>query len=203
MAGQWCGWVSLPILQFLLLRWYLRLLPWARLLWQVSRTGLRLVPTHPDRADGLGFLAETGHALSLLAAAHDALVAAQIASRIFFAGETLPQFVGLIGIELVFVLCLTLGPMLFVAGQLIETKRMGLREYGALAGRYVQAFDAKWLRGGARLPTKRSSAAPTSSRWPTWAAPASESARCAWRRSAAKPCSPSPLRRWPRSHRWC
>jgi len=202
-AGQWYGWVSLPILQFLLLRWYLRLLLWARLLWQVSRIGLRLVPTHPDRAGGLGFLAETGHALSLLAAAHGALVAAQIASRIFFAGETLPQFVGLIGIELVFVLCLTLGPMLFFAGQLIETKRMGLREYGALAGRYVQAFDAKWLRGGARLPTKRSSAAPTSSRWPTWAAPASESARCAWRRSAAKPCSPSPLRRWPRSHRWC
>jgi hypothetical protein len=76
-------------------------------------------------------------------------MAAQIASRIFFAGETLPQFVGLIGIELVFVLCLTLGPMLFFAGQLIETKRMGLREYGALAGRYVQAIDAKWLRGGA------------------------------------------------------
>lgn len=107
------------------------------------------MPTHPDRAGGLGFLAGSGHALTLLAAAHGALVAAEIASRIFFAGETLPQFVGLIGIELVFVLCLTLGPMLFFAGQLMETKRTGLREYGALAGRYVQAFDAKWLRGGA------------------------------------------------------
>jgi hypothetical protein len=42
-------------------------------------------------------------------------------SYIFFAGETLPRFVGLIGIELVFVLCLTLGPMLFFAGQLRET----------------------------------------------------------------------------------
>jgi hypothetical protein len=107
------------------------------------------VPTHPDRAGGLGFLAETGHALSLLVAAHGALVAAQITNRIFFDGETLPQFVGLIGIELVFVLCLTLGPMLFFAGQLTETKRTRLREYGALAGRYVQAFDAKWPRGGA------------------------------------------------------
>ena len=52
--------------------------------------------------------------------------------RIFFAGETLPQFVGLIGIELVFVLCLTIGPMLFFACQLIDTKRMGLRRPDAV-----------------------------------------------------------------------
>ena len=29
-------------------------------------------------------------------------------------------------------------------------KRVGLREYGALAQRYVREFDQKWLRGGAR-----------------------------------------------------
>jgi hypothetical protein len=33
--------------------------------------------------------------------------------------------------------------------QLAQAKRKGLREYGALAERYVRAFDAKWLRGGA------------------------------------------------------
>jgi hypothetical protein len=36
-------------LQFLLLRWYFRLLVWARFLWHVSRIGLALLPTHRDR----------------------------------------------------------------------------------------------------------------------------------------------------------
>jgi hypothetical protein len=37
--------VSLPVFQFLLLRWYFRLVIWARFLWQVSRLKLALVPT--------------------------------------------------------------------------------------------------------------------------------------------------------------
>jgi len=149
MAGVWYGYVSLPIVQFLLLRWYLRLILWARLLWQVSRIELNLVPTHPDRAGGLGFLANSGYAFTLIAAAHGALVAGQIASRIFFAGARLPQFADQIGVAVVFVLCLVFAPLLFFSSQLAESKRSGLRQYGALAGRYVREFDAKWLRGGA------------------------------------------------------
>ena len=57
LAGWWLGCVSLPLFQFLLLRWYFRLFIWARFLWQVSRIELRLMPTHPDRCGGLGFLA--------------------------------------------------------------------------------------------------------------------------------------------------
>src|SRR5215831_17724382 len=36
-AGFWYVFVSIPILQFILLRWYLRLFIWFRFLWQVSR----------------------------------------------------------------------------------------------------------------------------------------------------------------------
>ena len=57
MAGWWLGLVSLPVFQFLLLRWYFRLFIWARFLWQVSRIELRFMPTHPDRCGGIGFLA--------------------------------------------------------------------------------------------------------------------------------------------------
>jgi hypothetical protein len=46
-------------------------------------------------------------------------------------------------------LCLVLGPLLLFAPQLAEAKRVGLREFGTLAQRYVRDFDAKWLRGGA------------------------------------------------------
>ena len=48
-----------------------------------------------------------------------------------------------------FLLCALLGPLLVFTFQLAQAKRTGLREYGALAERYVREFDAKWLRGGA------------------------------------------------------
>ena len=75
LAGIWYVYVSLPFFQFLLCRWYYRLIIWMRFLWQVSRIELQLVPTHPDRLGGLGFLASTANAFPLLAAAHGALLA--------------------------------------------------------------------------------------------------------------------------------
>lgn len=53
LAGIWYCYVSLPIFQFLLLRFYFRLFVWARFLGQVSRIDLKLIPTHPDRLGGL------------------------------------------------------------------------------------------------------------------------------------------------------
>src|SRR5262249_32118485 len=51
-AGYWYAFVSIPIFQFIVLRWYLRFFVWFRFLWQVSRLNLHLIPTHPDRAGG-------------------------------------------------------------------------------------------------------------------------------------------------------
>jgi hypothetical protein len=149
LAGIWYGYVSLPISQFLLVRWYFRLFVWARLLWQVSRIELSLVPTHPDRVGGLGFLANTIYAFTPLAVAHGALLAGGLASRILLLGAVLTQYRVEIAIVVVFILCLGVGPLLVFAPQLAQAKRRGLREYGTLAERYVREFDAKWLRGGA------------------------------------------------------
>ena len=149
LSGMWYGYVSLPIFQFLLLRWYFRLFIWMRFLWQVSRIDLSLVPTHPDRVGGLGFLANTVYAFTPLAVAHGAMLAGMIANRIFYLGAALPDFKIEIAVLVVFLLCIVLGPLLVFAPQLAQAKRTGNREYGTLAERYVREFDAKWLRGGA------------------------------------------------------
>ena len=149
LTGVWYGYVSLPLFQFLLMRWYFRLFIWTRFLWQVSRLDLRLVPTHPDRVGGLGFLANTVYAFTPLAVAHGALLAGLIANRIFYLGAALPAFKIEIAVLVVFLLCVVLGPLLVFAPQLAQAKRTGNREYGTLAQRYVREFDAKWLRGGA------------------------------------------------------
>jgi hypothetical protein len=146
---MWYGYVSLPIFQFLLCRWYFRVFIWTRFLWQVSRIDLSLVPTHPDRVGGLGFLSETVYAFVPLLIAHGALLAGLIGDRIFHLGAKLSDFIIEIVVLVIFLTCVVLGPLLVFAPQLARVKRKGLREYGTLAERYVREFDAKWQRGGA------------------------------------------------------
>jgi hypothetical protein len=149
LAGRWLGLVSLPLFQFLLLRWYFRLFIWTRFLWQVSRIDLKFVPTHPDRCGGIGFLGSVSYAFAPFLVAQGAMLAGMMASQIFFAGATLIQFkVEIIGLVAVLVFAI-LGPMLVFSPKLEAAKRKGLREYGTLAQRYGREFDRKWLRGGA------------------------------------------------------
>ena len=148
-AGYWFVLVSLPIFQFILLRWYLRIFLWFGFLWRVSRLELHLVPTHPDRAGGLGFLGQSTYAFGPILLAQGALLSGQIAGRIFQQGANLLDFrvqiVGFVAFFLVFIL----GPLAVFTPSLARARRRGLSEYGTLASRYVQGFDEKWIRGGA------------------------------------------------------
>ena len=127
LAGWWLGCVSLPLFQFLLLRWYYRIFIWARFLWHVSRIELQLIPTHPDRCGGLGFLARVGHAFSLFLMAQGAVLAGLMANRIFYTGAKLPEFkLELIGLVAVLVLAI-LGPLVVFSPKIEKAKRGGLR----------------------------------------------------------------------------
>jgi hypothetical protein len=148
-AGRWYAFVSIPIFQFILLRWYLRFFIWFRFLWQLSRLNLHLIPTHPDREGGLDFLGKSAYAFSPVLFAQGALLAGLIANRVLYEGENLFSFkmqaVGLIGFFLVFVL----GPLTMFTPQLSRAKREGLTDYGLLANRYVQGFEQKWVNENA------------------------------------------------------
>ena len=148
-AGYWYAFVSIPIFQFILVRWYLRFFVWFRFLWQVSRLDLHLVATHPDRSGGLSFLGKSSYAFSPILFAQGALLAGVIASRVLFGGESLLSFkmeaVSLVGFFLVFIL----GPLIMFTPQLVSAKRKGLSQYGLLASRYVDGFEQKWLEGKA------------------------------------------------------
>ena len=148
-AGYWYIFVSIPIFQFILLRWYLRLFLWFVFLWRVSRLDLNLIPTHPDRAGGLGFLGQSTYAYSPILLAQGVLLSGQIAGRIFEQGASLIDFkVQIVGF-VAFFLALVLGPLAVFTPPLAQARRRGLSEYGTLASRYVQGFDEKWVRGGA------------------------------------------------------
>jgi hypothetical protein len=150
LAGYWYSFVSIPIFQFILLRWYLRLAIWFQFLWRVSRLNLHLLPTHPDHAGGIGFLGKVSYAFGPILFAEGAVLAGMIASRIFYEGQSLMSFKVTIAVLVGFFLLVILGPLTMFTPHLARTKRDGLSEYGTMATVYVDGFDRKWVHGGAK-----------------------------------------------------
>jgi hypothetical protein len=147
LAGMWLVLVSVPIFQFLLLRWYFRLFIWARLLLRLSRLDLDLDATHPDKAGGLGFLGASLYAFVPIAAAQGVLLAGVMADGIFFGGKKLTDYQLEAFAAVAILVFLFSSPLLVFAPMLAWVKRRGLLKYGALGQTYVRTFDRKWLRG--------------------------------------------------------
>jgi hypothetical protein len=145
-AGFWYVFVSIPIVQFLLLRWYLRLFIWFRFLWHVSRIDLDLIATHPDRCAGLAFLGKSSYAFGPILFAQGSMLAGLVASRVLYRGESLMSFKLQAGGFVAFFVLVLLGPLLMFTPRMAREKRKGLAEYGLLAQRYVESFEQKWVR---------------------------------------------------------
>ncbi|MGC2001927.1 MAG: hypothetical protein WA658_18875 [Candidatus Acidiferrales bacterium] len=147
LAGYWYSFVSLPIFQFILLRWYLRLGIWFLFLWRTSRLQLRLMSAHPDRSGGIGFLGGISYAFAPVLLAQGTLLAGLIASRIFYQGQNLTSFKVTIIMFAGFFVLMILGPLTIFTPQLSRARLNGLGEYGDLATAYVTGFDEKWFHG--------------------------------------------------------
>ena len=72
--------------QFLLWRWLWRLFIWYGFLWRMSQLDLQLIPTHPDRAAGLGFVGDAQRFFWIIVCALSAATAGVLANEIVFAG---------------------------------------------------------------------------------------------------------------------
>ena len=158
-AGFWYVFVSIPVVQFLLLRWYLRLFIWFRFLWQVSRLNLKLIPTHPDRSAGLAYLGKSAYAFGPILFAQGAMLAGLIASRVLYRGESLLSFKLQVGGFVAFFVLAILGPLLMFTPQMARARRKGLADYGLLAQRYVESFEQKWILGNPAPSEERLGAA--------------------------------------------
>ncbi|MBB6096520.1 hypothetical protein HNQ60_005442 [Povalibacter uvarum] len=144
-AGYWFVFVSVPIFQFILLRWYFRFFLWFYFLFRVSRLNLKLIPIHVDRTGGLGFLGTSTHAFAPILVAQGAILAGLIAGQILHAGAVLTDFRVQVVAFLAFFIVATLLPLTVFAPRLAEAKRAGLGAFGRLASRYGSRFEGKWL----------------------------------------------------------
>jgi hypothetical protein len=146
-AGWWLLCVGTPLFQFLFWRWLWRLFIWYGFLWRMSRLDLRLIPTHPDQAAGLGFVGDDQRFFWSIVFAYSATAAGILSNEIIFAGVPLKSYAFALGAYVVVTLIVFLGPLLMFMPRLVEAKVKSLHDYGAFAVSHNQMFDGKWVQG--------------------------------------------------------
>ena len=146
LAGWWYILVSLPILFFFLLRWLWIFLLWSRFLFRVSRLGLELTPTHPDRAGGLGFLGWGLASFGLVLMAISAVLSGSLAYEIVHRGSSLNILKYHIMIFVVLAIVILHAPLIVFTGRLARCRFRGLLDFGSLIGDHDRAFNEKWLK---------------------------------------------------------
>jgi hypothetical protein len=147
LSGYWLVFVSLPIFQFIFLRWYFRIAIWFIFLSRVSRLDLNLLPTHSDRTAGLGFLNKCAYAFGCGMMAQGALLAGYIAGQVIHFGSDPRDYkVEAAGLAIM-VVGSVLIPLTLFAPRLIEAKWERGGDFGSFASNYVEQFDSKWVAG--------------------------------------------------------
>jgi hypothetical protein len=149
-AGWWYAVVSAPVIRYIAYRWVFRYFLWPVLLWKISRLQLTLMPTHPDRAAGVNFLAMSQKHFGILACALACSVAGRVANMMVFEGAHLASFkYQLVGFVVLSVILGVL-PLALWAPKLMDVRKQGLLEYGRFAETYAKSFDRKWVHCAAK-----------------------------------------------------
>jgi hypothetical protein len=145
VAYVWYVLLVVPVYGFLFSRAVLRWAVWSWLLFRVSRIDLRLCPTHPDRAGGLGFLSEPVSAAAIVGFALSAGMVTRWRAAAQMASVSIRAFAPNFAVLLVAALVLSLGPLLSFSIPAFRARLQAEREHSRLVLRYVQQVHAAWF----------------------------------------------------------
>jgi len=145
LAGWWRLLVSQPLFTIVQIAWMWRIAVWGRFLYGVSHLELKLIPGHPDRAAGLGFLGGSLRVFLLPAFALAIPLAGAIAQEILRGGRNINDFRYEMGGALIVYVLLFPAPLFFLSPRLIRERTRGVFQYGALATAVGQRFERRWI----------------------------------------------------------
>jgi hypothetical protein len=146
-GGWWLDYVAQPIFFALLLSWLWRLLLLFLLLKRIAGLDLQLVPTHPDRAGGLGFLEKLPQAFGLFAFAVSSVVASRLAHGVLYHGVHVVSLKAEVGLCLLLLIMLCLAPLTVFIPTLVVAKKQALLDYGTLVGQHGRFVHRRWIVG--------------------------------------------------------
>jgi len=144
-AFVWYATVALPVFQFLLLRSLYRWWIWSRMLIDLSRLDLDLVPTHPDLAGGLEIISEPVEGFAVIAFAGSGVVASTWGYRVAAQHLDPQSFASSFVLLVVLMMSLSFGPLFLFSIRLWRVRLEGIREYSEFARRYTKGFHDKWI----------------------------------------------------------
>jgi hypothetical protein len=144
-GGWWYLYVARPVYVTLVLAWAWRLALVVVLFRRIARLDLSLVPTHPDRRAGLGFLAALPGAFAPVVLALSAVLAAGWAHDVVY-HDVAVESLKLEAIAFVLLLAvLLLAPLAVFMPVLGRTRRRALLDYAALVSAHGRAVDERWI----------------------------------------------------------
>lgn len=144
--GSW--WLLLvvrPLFSVLLLAWIWRLVLAAVVLARIARLPLRLVPTHPDRVGGLGFLARMPMVFAPFTLAVSSVVAASWAHLVAYHDTPVPSLYIQMALLALVLIVLVATPLLCFTPLLLRTKKVAMLDYGALLAEHGRKVQRRWL----------------------------------------------------------
>lgn len=146
-GGWWFLYVARPIFIVLLLGWFWRIALVILLFHRIAKLDLSLVPPHPDRCGGLGFLKKLPMAMFLVTLAVSAVIASSWMHNELYHGQTLASLKAPAAVFVVFWGALMLSPLLLFAPRIAAMKREALLSYGALIGAHGRLVHRRWILG--------------------------------------------------------
>jgi len=148
-VGGWWYLLGSTIPVFLYVRWTWRYIVWTWFLFRVSRLDLKLVPAHPDRSAGLGFVG-IGHTMfAFVGMALSASIAAAAATRIVEFGETVMSYKFVLAAVLVVLVGIGAIPLLVFVPDLAKARRIGLLRHSQFSTGFIKLLDRKADEQGA------------------------------------------------------
>lgn len=146
-GAVWYLWIGRPIFVACACVWLWRAILLAWVLHRAVSVGMTLVPAHPDRLGGLGFLADLTGAFGIVAFALSAVIAGGWAHDVAHHGKDvmslkLPMIASVVLLTAVF-----LAPLLVLAGPMGRARKRALLQYGALLSRHGGALHRRWILG--------------------------------------------------------
>jgi hypothetical protein len=145
LAGTWAIFISYPVLVYLTLLWIWRQIVWARFLRSTTLLNLRLIAAHPDHLGGLGFLEASLLGQLPFSFCLGVGLAGAIGNRVFHEGQKVLAYRFLAPILIAAALLISLAPYFFFTPTLMQMRRRGMLQYGALARAVGEQFEQKWL----------------------------------------------------------
>jgi hypothetical protein len=146
-GGWWFLLVSRPVFQIFLFAWLWRVLLFGVLLKRVAGLGLDLVPNHPDRLGGLGFVPGFPVLFAPFAFALSCILASKWAHDIVWHGAHVRDFKLLAGLFVAVLLLVCLSPLTVFMPLLKRTRRKALADYGNLIARHGRLVHREWIEG--------------------------------------------------------